>query len=190
MPVRDQPSEGYGGSGGLGRLVLDTDALLCSPDYPRLAEWLRTAVPTDQLDQLDAAVDQVRAGTDAAVAAGVAAGSLLLSPGEHPDWARLGALAALVTWLGGRGSTCVHSPHPIRPQPIVAAAWRPDLMVCAACTHLLRLPCNNPADRTCDACGRVCTGVDAGDPIWPASFVIGPLQYLLGACIDCRYWPA
>lgn len=171
----------------LGRSVLALDEVLRSP---RLAEQLRALVPTAALDQLDAAARQVLDGTAAAAAEGLTAGIVALPASEHPDWTRLGALAALVTWCAGRGSTCTHSPAPERPQPIVAAAWRPDLMVCAACTHLLRLPRTGDSDRLCDACGRVCGGVEAGDPIYPAALVVGPLQYLLGACTDCCYWLA
>ncbi len=169
----------------LGRSVLATDELLRSP---RLAEQLRALVPTGQLDQLDAAARQVRDGIAVAAAQGLTAGVAALPPDQHPDWTRLGALAALVTWVAGQGSTCLHSPHPARPQPIVAAAWRPDLMVCAHCTHLLQLPRNGDSDRRCDSCGRVCD-VEAGDLIYPAALVLGPMQYLLGACTECHYWP-
>ena len=173
-----------------GHAVLAADELLCSPDRARIVAELRRRIPTAELDQLDAATRHVHLGLMATVVEGRAASIVALPPGEHSAWARLGALTALATWLAGQGSTCIHDPQPSHPQPILAAAWRPGLVVCASCTHLLKLPRNSEADRRCDGCGHLCAGVEEGDPIYRANLALGPLQYLSGACIDCRYWPA
>lgn len=67
-----------------------------------------------------------------------------------------------------------------------AAAWRPGLVVCAACLVLLTLPARSVATRTCDGCGHVCAGVDAGDPIHPCAVGFGSLIYRFGVCGGCR----
>ncbi len=174
----------------IGRAVLAADEFLCSPNRAQVVAEVRRRIPTDQLDQLDAATRHVHRGMVATVVEGRAASIVALPPSEHSAWARLGALTALATWLAGQGSTCLHDPQPCRPEPILAAAWRPGLVVCSDCTHLLTLPRNSDADRRCDGCGHVCAGVEENDPIYRANLALGPLQYLSGTCTGCRYWPA
>ena len=111
-----------------------------------------------------------------------------LGPAEHPDWVRLGLISAFMGWILGRSSTCLHNPDPRYPQPIAAAAWKPGLVVCGRCAHLLAIPRNSVKDRTCDGCGRVTTGPENDDGIWPNTIVHGPLVYSLGTCRDCLYW--
>jgi hypothetical protein len=104
--------------------------------------------------------------------------------GDAPGWARLGGFDAIATWLQGDSRTCMHDPNLFRPTPVFAAAWRPELIVCGACMHLLRPP-NPTADATCDGCGYICSGVDADDPIFPSTFVVGPLNFVMGLCGRC-----
>ncbi|SCL20480.1 hypothetical protein [Micromonospora inyonensis] len=83
----------------------------------------------------------------------------------------------------------VDVPAPTRPAPaapVVAAAWKPGLIVCHACTYLTALPRGSDRDRTCDACGRVCAGVEHGDGIHPGMVQLGPLVYQYGVCGDCK----
>lgn len=169
----------------VGRLTLAADDLITHPDAARLLTALRAQVPRWLRDQLDAATTTVHDGLHAAATA-TGARHRALPAADHPAWLRLGMLSALAAWCTGDGTTCMHSPHPHRPRPVVAAAWRPDLIVCCACTHLLDL--GGVRDRLCDGCGHVCAGPDHADPIHPLLITAGPLQYLAGVCTGCRYW--
>ena len=141
-------------------------------------------------------LDQVAAAADEALRlAPAVTGSHAPTPRpvphtKTPGWFRLGALAALSGWYAGTGRVCMHDPTPRRPQPVVAAAWRPGLVVCAACVSLLAV--HDPvANATCDRCGCVCAGPEQGDGIRASSLVVGPLTYRVGVCETCYLdWPA
>jgi hypothetical protein len=109
-----------------------------------------------------------------------------MTPAEHPDWVRLGLLATLAAWITGRASTCIHAPHPMRPQPVLSAAWKPGLVVCARCSPLLRLPKGSVQDRTCDGCGTV---VADDERLWSTIAALGMFAHHVGVCGACRYWP-
>jgi hypothetical protein len=100
------------------------------------------------------------------------------------EWIRLGLLDALINWIDGRGRTCMHAPDYRRPEPVFACAWKPGLVVCAQCTHLLGV--TGIADATCDRCGRLCEGIEADDPIYTGTIWLGELAYEFGTCGDCR----
>jgi hypothetical protein len=148
----------------------------------QLAE-LRAMMPAWLVDQADAAADQIRRALPDAHAAGAP-----LTVAEHPDWVRLAICDTFVTWWQGRHTTCTHAPHPLRPRPVASAAWKPGVVVCARCTHLLALPDGSTADRTCDGCGRIVAG-HGDDLMYPCTVIAGILTYSVGACADCRYWP-
>jgi hypothetical protein len=171
-----------------GRAVLALDDLLLSPDVAAVAASVRATAPSWLLDQLDSAARDVEAGIDLMCATGGAAGKRHVPVAAVPEWVRLGLLDTLVRWLTSRGATCMHSPVPSRPQPLHAAAWRPGLVACGACVHLLALPRGSDADRRCDGCGHLTTGVEHGDGIWPTAVAFGPLSYALGCCRDCRWY--
>lgn len=170
-----------------GRAVLALDEILCKLT-PEQAAAFRAMTPTWLLDQTDATVDEIHRNLKAAKDAGIVENTAQLANGEHPGWVRLGIIDTLVAWWSGRHSSCTHAPHPLRPQPVVAVAWKPGLVVCGHCTHLLSIPTNSTADRTCDGCGRVTAGPDADDPMYPTMVAAGVLTYGLGLCRDCRYW--
>jgi hypothetical protein len=172
----------------LGRAVIALDDLLLRPDVAGIVGRLRAAAPTWLVDQLDSAARDIEAGVDLMCATGVAAGKKHVPAAAVPDWVRLGALDTLVCWITGGASTCMHSPVPDRPTPLYAAAWRPGLIACGACVHLLALPRGYVADRRCDGCGHLTTGVGNGDGIWPTVVALGPLSYSLGCCRDCRWY--
>lgn len=170
-----------------GDVVLALDELLCHLT-PADVDHIRAMTPAWLLDQGDAAVNEMARNLQAGEQAGLFAAVANLPTDQHPAWVRLGALDAMVRWWGGKHSTCMHGPHPMRPQPIVSAAWKPGLIVCAACQHLLRVPEGSVADRTCDGCGKVVAGVDSGDPMYPFTVVCGVLSHRVGVCQACRYW--
>lgn len=174
----------------LGRAVLALDSLLRAPGPDGAAGLaaLVDAIPLALRDQVHAAAADAHRRLDAAAAAGN--GTVQALPvGQYPQWVTLDMLATLAGWANGQGSTCTHAPHPARPAHVLAAAWRPGLVVCVRCTVLLNLPPGSARDRTCDGCGRVCAGVDARDPIYSASVAAGPFTYLAGVCTGCRWWP-
>ena len=104
---------------------------------------------------------------------------------QMPPWVRLQLLDTWLTWSTGKARTCVHVPVVERPQPVFAALWAPGLVSCGPCSqYLLRL--TGEADRTCDGCGRVVEGLEAGDGIHPCGVMFGPLLLFWGACGECR----
>lgn len=167
--------------------TLALEALMLHPQYDRLVDALRSVAPVHVVDQADAAAaDALRLVSTLGTTVLGAEQTTPITAGGTPGWLRLGLLDALTAWVDGRASTCRHNPHPSRPTPVVAAAWRADLVVCAPCAYLVALPRGSDRDRTCDACGRVCAGVEHGDGIWPGMLQLGPLVYQYGTCTGCR----
>jgi hypothetical protein len=100
------------------------------------------------------------------------------------EWIRLGVIDTLLRWTDGRANTCMHNPRLERPQPVWSAAWKPGLVVCTRCMHLLKAV--GDADMTCDCCGHVCDGADADDPVYTTTVWLGALAYMVGTCRGCR----
>jgi hypothetical protein len=166
--------------------VLALDDLIAHPLYAELAELLRESTPAWQVDQHDAASrDALRWLEIEAPLIGGQVGEYLAR--DLPDWLRLGLLSTVVRWQTGHGATCLHAPHPDRPQQVYAAAWRPDLVTCPACQHLLILRPGSDEDRRCDCCGRVAAGLEHSDGIHPGRLTFGPVVFGFGTCGDCRY---
>src|SRR5690349_12137455 len=135
-------------------LALILDKLMTHPYYREIAAELQAIVPPGSVDQAGAATRDAAALAEApATAAGF--------PGA---------------------STCRHSPDPNAPQPVFAAAWKPGLITCAGCVHLLSLRKGSAADSTCDACGHQCAGPEEGDGIYAAMVQVGPLVFQYGVC--------
>ena len=63
------------------------------------------------------------------------------------------------------------------------AAWKPGVVVCAQCVHLLGV--SGIADTICDGCGHQCKGASEGDGITPFVTFTGSLGYQAGACDSC-----
>lgn len=169
----------------LGQLTLALDALFCHEDILEIAERLRGTISPGFLDQMDGASDEARRNF-AALRGMLESRSGGGMPADFPGWIRLGIIDALVTWLAGKSRTCMHDPSPSRPQPMFAAAWKPGLVVCKQCIHLLPCVRNSKADRTCDSCGTVCEGVEHDDPIYPSVTAFGALTFMFGVCGDCK----
>lgn len=100
-----------------------------------------------------------------------------------PEWVRLGMYDALLGWSEGTAATCIHQPNFGRPEPVYAAAWKPGVVVCAKCRHLLAV--TGVADTVCDGCGHECQGMP-DDGIMPVSAFVGALSYSLGVCMSCE----
>lgn len=166
--------------------TLALERLMLHPDYAQFVDELRAALPVAVVDQADAATaDALHLMTGAArLAKAESAGPAAAA--DVPGWVRLALLDTLTAWADGKGTTCRHQPTPGRPQPVLAAAWKPGLVVCAHCVHLTSLPPGGARDRTCDRCGRVCAGTEHRDGIYPGMVQLGPLIYQYGTCADCR----
>ena len=174
-----------------GPLTVAVDDILTTmtPDEcDQLADWVESHAPAAvraQFDQLEAAAGEALdvLAVEAAILGGT--GVFHSTVRDVPDWIRLGVLSAYVGWAAGKASTCMHSPHATRPHPVYAAAWKPGLVVCVRCPHLLELPRGSAKDRTCDGYGRVTTGPEHGDGIRPSRVQYGPLILAYGVCSDC-----
>ncbi|CAN5578122.1 hypothetical protein BH09ACT7_BH09ACT7_16110 [soil metagenome] len=153
--------------------AIDLDDLLIDIDAG-LAQAIHEALPVDFRDQLTAAARSAREIIEYTEGAGHEVGAASVAA-----WLRLGALDALVGWLTNVGSTCLHSPNPVQPQPLWSAAWKPNLVVCTRCLELLRV--RGRADRLCDCCGTDTLGVG----ISTVTVVLGALVYQAGACAGC-----
>ena len=99
-----------------------------------------------------------------------------------PEWVRLGMLDVTLKWFEGQALTCIHMPRPERPQPVFAAAWKPGVVTCRQCRHLLAV--TGVADTICDGCGHECKGMP-DDGIKPVTAFCGQLAYQMGVCMDC-----
>lgn len=136
----------------------------------------------DQYAAASAEVDRAFADAAATQAATEVLGYIHWS--DIPDWLRLGLADAIRGYTDATARTCLHTPDPRHPAPVVAAAWRPGLVCCPPCAAM-RLHLRGEADRRCDRCGRVVAGVEHDDGIHPVRIAYGPLIYLAGACGDC-----
>lgn len=159
------------------------DNLLCS-DFATLQHLAEQAAASPLADQISAAARHVRQSIcDGARDHGFA---YLERPAcDVPEWVRLGLLDAFAAWVGGHADTCQHQPTYRRPQPVVAAAWRPGVIACGQCTHLFLLPRHRDNDRRCDGCGRITTGPENSDGIRPNVAALAGFAYMFGTCAEC-----
>ena len=144
-----------------------------------------TCVPTDdeELNKAIAATDDKIAGLDfEAVFAAYDGDDPATFRREvekfarFPDWVRLGMLLAGATWDStDPARKCPHNPDVS--QPVQAAAWLPNYVVCEQCTHLLG------ESRRCDCCGAE---PDADQQPLTYVFTYGRFTYRLNTCDGCR----
>lgn len=140
------------------------------------------------LDQLDAAATEITAALNRSATRDNR--QMRRGPySEHPEWVTLSVMQAVAGWAIGTADTCTHQPHPDRPQPVHAAAWRPGLIACSRCPHLFALPRGDVRDRTCDGCGHQCAGPDHRDGIRSVVIAAGALSYAVGVCRGCWWGP-
>ncbi|WP_018601021.1 hypothetical protein [Mycobacterium sp. 155] len=100
---------------------------------------------------------------------------------DVPMWVRLGMLSVTTAWVAGEARTCMHDPRPDGSVPGWAVAWKPDLVACPQCLHLLEA--GGIEEYRCDCCGRISLPEDGGVRV--ASVGNGSLLYRAGACPDC-----
>jgi hypothetical protein len=165
--------------------ALALEKLLLAPGFEEAAAKWHAAVPTACRDQADAAIADAQRAAYATAGQIGATDAGTTKAADLPGWLRLALLAALAEFMDEAADTCAHAPTPSNPQPVMAAAWRPGLVVCLRCTHLLPLRRGCAADRTCDSCGRVCAGTPA-DSIYPGLLALSVLIFEYGTCRDCK----
>lgn len=73
-----------------------------------------------------------------------------------------------------------------RPEVVLWAAWRPDLLVCHDCRSMLAAS-DATAEHTCDGCGKYCEIIGAGTSVIPSEDKdMPPLVCAYGLCAECR----
>ena len=73
-----------------------------------------------------------------------------------------------------------------RPEIVLWAAWKPDLLVCHDCRSLITLD-DNTENHRCDGCGKIVMHITTGTSIIPAEVEnMPPLVCVYGLCADCR----
>ena len=97
------------------------------------SERVRTEAGVSYSDQVDAAQRQTVAESERVLKNP----ARWVSNTSSPAWVRLGAYDVLLAWFQGRADTCLLAPSPLNPEPVFAAAYKPNLLVCQRCTHLL-----------------------------------------------------
>lgn len=133
-------------------------------------------------DQL-AAADDEQSAVFAATAKILGTDVLDVDRRQVEGWVRLLLLDATLSFLRGQSDLCMHSPSPRCPEILYAAARRPNLIVCAQCTHLLHLKKGSTQDRTCDGCGTVVPH-DIG--LRPRAIKgAAPITLMFGTCDGC-----
>jgi hypothetical protein len=167
--------------------ALELDDILASMTLEQ-ANAIRGRLPPGFADQAHAATVELEAQAEAICDRPGATAQLPACAVD--DWIRLGLLDAFVTFAAGQAKTCKHSPTLTTPQPVWSAAWKPNLVVCSQCVHLLRIARHSPVDKTCDCCGRVTTGPENSDGIIPLivaiRFVRIPRRLMWGLCARLR----
>ncbi len=165
--------------------TLALEKLVTDPRFPQIAAALAKELPAHIADQFDAAETQVADGFNLI-------GELMGGPptcvtvGDMAGWLRLEVLSRINALVSGTVDTCLHSPSPLRPEPLFAAACKPNLITCHRCIHLLNNPPGGKADNTCDGCGHVCAGPVVDDGIHPCVSRYGLLTFTYGVCGNCR----
>ncbi|GAA0719496.1 hypothetical protein Drose_05815 [Dactylosporangium roseum] len=167
------------------RFTLALEQLMLHPQFVEIAQHCQNLLPTAVADQHGAANRHTRnlATEIGAYLNGTRIGG---TAEQVPGWLRLGVIEAWIAYCTGTADTCMHNPTVDRPQPVTAAPWRLNTIVCLACTYLLVPKKGSVADRTCDACGHECAGGGADDPIYPSVVQFGSLIYQFAVCTSCR----
>lgn len=152
-----------------------------SPAFARLLRDWSMKGDVAHADQVCAAAREtehlMRAGAEAAE---WHAGGIGLD--EVPEWVGNGMLAALARWTSHRARLCSHKPSALRPQPVLAAAWKPNFVVCLKCAHRTEPEPGSVEHYRCDGCGNV-----GDEQVNGHVLSLGPFLYEVGVCETCDY---
>jgi hypothetical protein len=139
----------------------------------------------DVLDGMSNSIDKTDPYTEQLIAAADEASALLghgdgaCGSAEAAPWIRLGAMTALTKWgLHEDVRLCSHEPHHMRPQPVFAAAFMPNAVVCQKCVGLLF----QDGDRhLCNGCG---TRREA--ECYIGTMQIAAMTWMFHLCAECH----
>lgn len=155
-----------------------------------IADFLATAGPEDLAALRRAHRQAPAAWRDQAAAAAAEANRLaphtavggqlrLNTYAGTPGWLLIGMTDAYARYGLGEAATCIHYPHPSRPQPVAAAAWRPGFVSCVACIPRHFKLAGRKAF-VCDGCGR-----EDVERMRAGRAVYGDMVFMFGVCRDC-----
>jgi hypothetical protein len=102
---------------------------------------------------------------------------------DLPQWLFDKINARRAAWDAGALATCLHNPRP--GDVAYMAAWKPDLVTCPQCTHLVLVGRNTQEEYRCDCCGHVVANTDA-DHLLAALIKLPRLTFAIALCGDCR----
>lgn len=151
-------------------------ALLDYMDHPAVKAIMDTP---ERRQRLAAMAAMIESEVDSANEAGGSGGPT--APVEVPDWIRLGMIAVATAWVADEVRTCMHNLRPDGAVPGWAVAWKPDLVVCPECLHLLEA--GGVEEFRCDCCGRISLPKAGG--VGYTTVATDSLLYRAGACPSC-----
>lgn len=98
---------------------------------------------------------------------------------DLPVWLAVKLTAQRQAWVSGVARTCTHDPKPGRSLAHMCS-WKPELVVCPQCTHLLSITENDPSSNRCDCCDR-----DVAETIGGRMTISG-VTYWFVVCLSCQ----
>src|SRR5688572_19299880 len=147
--------------------TLALEKFLTDPRSTPILRAIREAQPSHHRDQIDAARRHTEHSFQLLASLLRDSSETWTDLTDSPTWLRLDILSRITGLINGTADTCRHGINPDQPQPVFAAACKPNLVACSHCLHLLAMPKGSRADATCDGCGHVCAGPEHGDGIFP-----------------------
>lgn len=137
---------------------------------PEQVEELNRSIPADIKDRMRSAERKMREQVESLP------GTCVVKR-EVPEWIRLSMMDTVMQWAKGNAVLCMHQPDMLHPQPLYMAAWKPGMIVCGHCAHMLVADADQ--DFLCDFCGG------EADPIQRVVVQAGAMQFFAGVCVQC-----
>lgn len=104
---------------------------------------------------------------------------------DLPEGLRAVLMPIYDAFQSGRSNTCTHSPDPASGQTVLAAAWRPDLVVCRHCSYFLIDRPEPARDVVCDGCGKRAAGHGPAEQTWLAMVQLRHMLIQVDLCGAC-----
>lgn len=99
---------------------------------------------------------------------------------DLPVWLAAKLYAQREGWRLGIARTCLHNPKPGR-AAVHMCSWRPELVTCPLCTHLLHVTVKDPRGSQCDCCDRAVDTIGG-------KMVVAEITYWFTVCEACQQW--
>lgn len=97
---------------------------------------------------------------------------------DLPVWLAAKLTAQREGWRLGIARTCTHNPKPGQ-TAVHMCAWRPELVACPLCAHLLNITEKDPRGARCDCCDMVADTIGG-------KMTIGGITYWFSVCEPCQ----